>query len=85
MAKLHEVLAMLCPEVTWYAEGEEYENITWLDGTPAITKKEFTDGLKKVDTWKSEQDAAQATAKAAAQGKLAALGLTVEDLQALGL
>ena len=28
---------------------------------------------------------AKATAKAAAQAKLAALGLTVEDLQALGL
>ena len=28
---------------------------------------------------------AEATAKAAAQAKLAALGLTVEDLQALGL
>ena len=31
------------------------------------------------------QDAEKAVAKAAAQSKLAALGLTVEDLQALGL
>ena len=34
---------------------------------------------------KAEQDAAQVAAKATAQAKLAALGLTVEDLQALGL
>ena len=32
-----------------------------------------------------DEDAAKAAAKAAAQAKLAALGLTVEDLQALGL
>jgi hypothetical protein len=86
MAKLHEVLAMLCPGVEWYAEGEEiYENITWMSGTPAITKKQFTDGFAKCDAWKLKQDADQATAKASAQAKLAALGLTVEDLTALGL
>ena len=36
----------------------------------------------KIDAVKAE---AKAAAKAAAQAKLAALGLTVEDLQALGL
>ncbi len=34
---------------------------------------------------KAAEVEAKATAKAAAQAKLAALGLTVEDLQALGL
>jgi len=34
---------------------------------------------------KQEQAEAKATAKAEAQAKLAALGLTVEDLRALGL
>ena len=35
--------------------------------------------------WEKTEAEARATAKAAAQSKLAALGLTVEDLQALGL
>jgi len=34
---------------------------------------------------KAEQDAAQAAKKAAAEAKLAALGLTADDLKALGL
>jgi hypothetical protein len=38
----------------------------------------------KADAQKAEAEK-KATAKAAAQAKLAALGLTVEDLQALGL
>jgi len=42
-------------------------------------------GFAQYDAWKAEQDAEQIAAKAAAQAKLAALGLTVEDLQALGL
>lgn len=36
-------------------------------------------------TAKAEAEAAKAEAKAAAQAKLAALGLTVSDLEALGL
>ena len=38
----------------------------------------------ELESQKAEAEA-KATAKAAAQAKLAALGLTVEDLQALGL
>ena len=46
-----------------------------------LIKAELVNVAKQKETEKS----AKATAKAAAQAKLAALGLTVEDLQALGL
>jgi len=85
MAKAGEVLSMLCPNVEVAIIGNEYENINWFSAKPAITKAEYEAGFAQYDIWKAEQDAAKAAAKAAAQSKLEALGLTVEDLQALGL
>jgi hypothetical protein len=52
---------------------------------PRCTKAEYQAGFAQYDAWKAEQEAAQATAKAAAEAKLAALGLTADDLKALGL
>ena len=84
MATGADVLTMLIPNGGWYISGNDYEGIQFLECEP-ITKKQFTDGFPKFDAWQAQQDAAQVEAKAAAQAKLAALGLTVEDLTALGL
>jgi hypothetical protein len=66
--------------------GEDYSEINWivLEGD-APTKKEIDDAIKAVKIDEIEDAKAKAAAKIAAQAKLAALGLTVEDLQALGL
>ena len=52
-----------------------------------MTNAEFAkyEAEQEAETIKATEAAAKATAKAAAQSKLAALGLTVEDLTALGL
>ena len=91
MAQGFEVLQMLIPTGGWAIIGDDYENIQFLECEP-ITKKQFEAGFNKVDAWKAEQLVIQtaeveskAAAKTAAQAKLAALGLTVEDLTALGL
>ena len=84
MAQGSEVLGMLIPSGGWILTGEDYEGIQFLECEP-ITKKQFEDGFAQYDAWKAEQDIVKATAKAAAKGKLAALGLTVSDLEALGL
>jgi hypothetical protein len=84
MAKVIEVLTMLMPDGGWVINGNNYEGIQFLECEP-ITKKQFEDGFAQYDAWKAEQEQAKAEAKAAAQAKLAALGLSVEDLQALGL
>jgi hypothetical protein len=84
MARGTEVLQMLLPDGGWYLSGNDYEGIQFLECEP-ITKAEFEAGFAQYDAWKAEQDAIKAAAKTAAQAKLAALGLTVEDLQALGL
>jgi hypothetical protein len=84
MATGVEVLNMLIPTGGWVITGDEYESIKFIEATP-ITKKQFEDGFGEYDAWKAQQEEAQAANKASAQAKLAALGLTVEDLTALGL
>ncbi len=84
MATSADVLGMLIPNGGWVQLGSKYEDIKFID-CASITEKQWKDGFAQYDAWKAEQNAAQAAAKAAAQAKLAALGLTVEDLQALGL
>jgi hypothetical protein len=46
---------------------------------------EIYEKIQAADLARKAEAEAKATAKESAQGKLAALGLTVEDLQALGL
>ena len=84
MATSSEVLGMLIQNGGYVQVGETYEGIEFIDCEP-ITKEQYEAGFAQYDAWKTEQDAAQVAAKAAAQAKLAALGLTVADLEALGL
>jgi hypothetical protein len=84
MAKGGDVLAMLIPQGGWVISGSDYDSIQWLECDP-ITKAEFEAGFAQYDAWKAEQEAKAETDKTAAQAKLAALGLTADDLKALGL
>lgn len=84
MATSAEVLAMLIPNGGYTQMGETYEGITFIEAEP-ISKEEFEAGFAQYDAWKAEQDAAKLAAKAAAEAKLTALGLTADDLKALGL
>jgi hypothetical protein len=84
MATSVQVLGMLIPNGGYVHTGEDYEGIKFLECEP-ITKAQFTAGFAQYDAWKAEQDAQAATAKASATAKLEALGLTGDDLKALGL
>ena len=85
MATGSDVLNMLLPQGGWILVGDDFDGITWVDERPRCTKAEFEAGFAQYDAWKAEQDANAAAAKEAAQEKLAALGLTADDLKALGL
>jgi hypothetical protein len=74
-----DVLTMLLPNGGWYISGDEYEGIQFIQCEP-ITKAEYEAGFAQYDTWKTEQDAAQATAKAVL---LERLGLTQEEFNIL--
>jgi hypothetical protein len=84
MAKGYEVLSMLIPGGGWVLEGDDYEGINFIECEP-ISKEAFEAGFAQYDAWKTNQDAQTAAAKLNAEAKLAALGLTGDDLKALGL
>ena len=75
-----DVLEMLLPNGGWVIAGDEYEGIQFLECEP-ITKAQFKTGFAQYDAWKANKE----IAKQSAQTKLAALGLTADDLKALGL
>jgi hypothetical protein len=75
---------MLIPNGGYVQVGDTYEGIQFIEAQP-ITKAQFEAGFAQYDAWKAEQDAKVAADKASAQAKLAALGLTADDLKALGL
>ena len=84
MAKGSEVLSMLIPTGGWVINGNDWDGVQFFEATP-ITKEQFEAGFAQYDAWKAEQDAQTAALKLSAEAKLAALGLTGDDLKALGL
>jgi len=85
MATGGEVLEMLCPEIQYTIYADDYDSINWFGKSAPITKAQFQAGFAQYDAWKANQDAKVEADKASAQAKLAALGLTADDLKALGL
>ena len=62
------------------------DKLTWLDKTQAEpTNAEIEAGITAFKAADAEAEADAQAAKTAAETKLAALGLTAEDLKALGL
>ena len=84
MALAAEVLEMLIHNGGWVISGDSYEGIQFLECEP-ITEAEFKLGFAKCDAHKLELEQAKQAKKAAAEAKLAALGLDADDLKALGL
>lgn len=85
MINYTEILSRKFAGEQWTLNGDNYNGLTWLSDTPKPTKAKLDGYWKEIqETIKSENDA-KIQAKAAAQAKLEALGLTVEDLTALGL
>jgi hypothetical protein len=84
MARGGEVLAMLLPEGGWIITENDFDSIIWVDERPRCTREEFEAGFEQYDAWKTEQNEKAIAAKNAAFAKLAALGLDLDDLKALG-
>ena len=83
---LSEALLKLRPNSEFHYSNRDYETIEWvvLEGE-SPTQAEIDTAIEEI---KDEELAAEAKAeadKATAQSKLAALGLTADDLKALGL
>jgi hypothetical protein len=79
-----EVLTFLIPDGGWVITGDDYEGIQFLE-CDSITKAVFEAGFSKVEAFKKAQEEKFKTDKELARTKLAALGLTLDDLKTIGL
>jgi hypothetical protein len=86
MNYLSLAISKLCPTAEFSFSDEDYSTIIWdkMDGK-APTQAEIDAAIEAVKADESAAELKAATDKAAAQAKLAALGLTADDLKALGL
>ena len=86
MSYLVKAINKLKPTAQFSFTDDDYSTVQWdiLDGQ-APTQKEIDAAIKEVKADEITEAEAKAQAKATAEGKLAALGLTTDDLRALGL
>ena len=82
MANSSDVLLLLIPNGGYVQRGEDYEGIEFLECEP-ITKKQYLDGFEEADKAKAKAEADKLAAKQSAQAKLAALGLTEDEVTAI--
>jgi hypothetical protein len=85
MAFFGDVCAYLRPTGGWVARGSKYENIEFMGDEPPFSKADYEAAFAIVDQIEADKAAADKAAKQSAMSKLAALGLTADDLKALGL
>ena len=83
---LVKAIQKLRPTAEFSFTDNDYSTIKWdvLDGD-APTQAEIDEAIEQVKAEEAQTEATKAQAKAAAESKLAALGLTTDDLRALGL
>jgi hypothetical protein len=86
MAKLAEAINLYNPNAQWTLLGDDYNTLDWHSVDIAKpTKTQLENLLLEVEAVQAQQNAKAEADKNAAQAKLAALGLTPDDLKALGL
>ena len=86
MDYLSKAIRRLRPNAEFVYVEEDYSTIKWdvLDGD-APTQAEIDAAIKSIKQEEKEAEAQAAAKKATAEAKLVALGLTADDLRALGL
>lgn len=78
-------LAILRPDGGWSITDSDFDSIAYDATCEPVSKAQFDAAVKQVPKAIEDQEAADKAVKATAEAKLAALGLTLEDLKALGL
>ena len=86
MNELSKAIWKLRPGAEFSFTDEDYSTVKWdkLEGN-APTQAEIDAAILQIKAEEVNAETTAETAKAAAQTKLAALGLTADDLKALGL
>jgi hypothetical protein len=75
-----DVMTYLLPDGGWSIHGEDFSTVIFDEGAKTITEAEFKAGFDTYASWKSQQDASKAEAKAAL---LERLGITEAEAKLL--
>jgi hypothetical protein len=76
------VLSTNYPGAEWTLDGDDYDGLTWLSDTPKPTQAELDAAWPAVQQQQADAVAAKEAARQSAIDKLAALGLTVDEISA---
>ena len=80
------VLSKNYPDAEWSLNGDTYEGLTWLSDAPKPSQAELDAAWPAVQQAQADAVAADQAAKQSAIDKLAALGLSVDEIRvAFGL
>lgn len=80
-----KILQYKYPDSEWILDGDDYEGLTWLSNTTKPTKTNLDKLWPEVEQIIEEKKQQKIQARATAEAKLEQLGLTSDDLKALGL
>ena len=78
-----EILLTNYAGTEWALTGEEYEGLDWLDNSPKPTKAELESQWEEVQAKVVAAEQAKISSRESALAKLAALGLTEDEIAAL--
>jgi len=76
------VLSANYPDAQWTLSGNDYATLIWHDDTPKPSQAELDAAWPAVQQAQADAVAAKETARQSAISKLAALGLTVDEISA---
>jgi hypothetical protein len=81
MTTTAEAVESLRPNIEWSMSGDDVENITWhTEGVEPLTTAEVQAEIQRLEQVAVDEVDARAALRASAEAKLAALGLTVDEI-----
>lgn len=76
-----QAVASLRPGIEWTMDGEDVENITWhTEGAEPLTTAEVQAEVQRLEQVAVAEVEARVALRASAEAKLAALGLTLDEI-----
>lgn len=76
------VLTANYPDALWQLDGDTYDGLTWLSDTPKPSQADLDAAWPAVQQARQDAVDAKVAARQSAIDKLAALGLTVDEISA---
>jgi|TARA_B100001093_G_scaffold472008_1_gene494745 hypothetical protein len=79
---LHLAIKKINPDAEFTINGDDIDQITWMNGTTPISKEDIEAMLPTVEAEEAQKILDKETANESAVNKLKALGLTDEEIEA---